>query len=169
MKQPAHIILGWGDTNLKARAAELCIQLHEYEWDRGLMLRRAPAIIEGLLKIAIENTAITIHRARVCVVGQGAIGSLLTRYLVALGVRVYVAARSAEQRAADYISGAEAHPLEDLGELAPRLDILISTAPARLVSVDILGRMNGTALVRARCEGLASRRWRWRTSLRWTF
>ena len=85
MQQPAHIILGWGDAKLKAHAAALGIQLHEYEWDQDLMLLRGPAIVEGLLKIVIENTAITIHKARVCVVGQGTIGFLLTRYLILLG------------------------------------------------------------------------------------
>ena len=64
------------------------------------MLQRTPAIIEGLLKIVIENTDITIHGANACVVGQGTIGAVLTRYLVALGARTHVAARNAEQRAA---------------------------------------------------------------------
>ena len=83
MTAPAHIILGWADKNLKAHAEALGIAIHEYEWDRGLMLRRTPAIIEGLLRIVIENTAITIHDANVCVVGQGAIGAVLARYMVA--------------------------------------------------------------------------------------
>src|SRR5207249_11532220 len=47
--------------HLKAHAQALSIGLHEYEWDRSLMLQRTPAILEGLLKIVIENTAITIH------------------------------------------------------------------------------------------------------------
>src|SRR5215472_12735491 len=56
MAPSAHIILGWADKNLKSHADALGITIHEYEWDRGLMLRRTPAIIEGLLKIVIENT-----------------------------------------------------------------------------------------------------------------
>lgn len=70
MTSPARIILGRADGNLKAHTAALLIKLHEYEWDKGLMLRRGPAIIEGLIKIAIENTAITIHRSHACVVGH---------------------------------------------------------------------------------------------------
>src|SRR5438552_6236339 len=80
MAPRAHIILGWADDNLKAHADALTIKLHEYEWDRSLMLQRTPAILEGLLKIIIENTAITIHNANACVVGQGTIGPVLTRY-----------------------------------------------------------------------------------------
>ena len=101
----AHIILGWADKHLKAHADGLHIKIHEYEWDRALMLRRTPAIIEGLLRIVIENTVITIHGATVCVVGQGTIGTVLTRYLVALGAHTHVAARSPEQRAEAFVAG----------------------------------------------------------------
>jgi NAD(P)-dependent dehydrogenase (short-subunit alcohol dehydrogenase family) len=77
MAPRAHIILGWADNNLKAHCAALAITLHEYEWDRSLMLQRTPAIIEGLIRIVIEHTAITIRNATACVVGQGTIGAVL--------------------------------------------------------------------------------------------
>jgi len=147
MAPRAHIILGWADTNLKANAATLSIELHEYEWDRSLMLQRTPAIIEGLLKIVIENTAITIHNANACVVGQGTIGAVLARYLVALGARTHVAARNAEQRAAAYVAGATPHLLADLAKLAPRLDLVFSTVPSRVVGEDVLSRLPKTALI----------------------
>jgi dipicolinate synthase subunit A len=147
MAARAHIILGWADTNLKANAATLSIQLHEYEWDRSLMLQRTPAIIEGLLKIVIENTAITIHNAKACVVGQGTIGAVLARYLVALGAHTHVAARNAEQRAAAYVAGATPHLLGDLAALAPSLDLVFSTVPSRVVGEDVLSRLPKTALI----------------------
>ena len=81
MAPRAHIILGWADKHLKAHAQALSIGLHEYEWDRSLMLQRTPAILEGLLKLVIENTTITIHNSTACVVGQGTVGAVLTRYL----------------------------------------------------------------------------------------
>src|SRR6266853_719033 len=114
MAPQAHIILGWADKDLKMHADALSIKLHEYEWDRSLMLQRTPAIIEGLLKIIIENTAITIHNAQACVVGQGTIGTVLTRYLVALGAHTHIAARNAEQRATAYVAGATPHGLAEL-------------------------------------------------------
>jgi dipicolinate synthase subunit A len=147
MAPRAHIILGWADTNLKANAATLSIELHEYEWDRSLMLQRTPAIIEGLLKIVIENTAITIHNANACVVGQGTIGAVLARYLVALGAHTHVAARNAEQRAAAYVAGATPHLLADLAALAPSLDLVFSTVPSRVVGEDVLSCLPKTALI----------------------
>jgi dipicolinate synthase subunit A len=147
MAPRAHIILGWADTKLKAHAEALSIKLHEYEWDRSLMLQRTPAIIEGLLRIVIENTAFTIHNATACVVGQGTIGAVLTRYLVALGARTHVAARNAEQRAAAYVAGATPHSLEDLPQLAGSLDLVFSTVPARVVGEDVLSRLPKSALI----------------------
>jgi dipicolinate synthase subunit A len=147
MAPRAHIILGWADKNLKAHCDALSIKLHEYEWDRSLMLQRTPAIVEGLLKIVIENTAITIHNAHACVVGQGTIGAVLARYLVALGAHTHVAARNAEQRSAAYVAGATPHGLDELPELAPQLDLLFSTVPTRVVGDDVLSRMKTSAFV----------------------
>ena len=147
MAPRAHIILGWADQNLKGHCEALAITLHEYEWDRSLMLQRTPAIIEGLLKIVIENTAITIHNANACVVGQGTIGAVLARYLVALGARTHVAARNPEQRAAGYVAGAIPHTLDQLPELAPRLDLLFSTVPTRVVGEEVIARLPQSVLI----------------------
>jgi len=138
MNKPGHIILGWGDANLKSHCEALGITLHEYEWDVDLMLLRGPAIVEGVLKVIIENTQITIHKANICLVGQGTIGSLLTNTLVGLGAYVHVAARNPVQRAAAYAAGAESLTLEQLSEYLPKMDIVIGSVPKRLLEKDQL-------------------------------
>jgi dipicolinate synthase subunit A len=147
MRRPAHIILGWADKNLKSHAEPLGITFHEYEWDVGLMLLRGPAIVEGLLKVVIENTDITIHKSRVGIVGQGTIGFLVTRYMVALGAHTHVAARNEVQRAAAHAAGAESHTLDELEALAPRLDIVVSTVPAPVVGRSVIERLPQHALI----------------------
>ncbi|MDM0029991.1 dipicolinate synthase subunit DpsA [Variovorax saccharolyticus] len=147
MKKPASIILGWADENLKAAAGANGISLQEYEWDQDLMYLRGPAIVEGLLKIVIEKTRITIHSANVCVVGQGTIGSLLTRTLIALGARVSVAARNPVQRASAFAAGAVPRELDELPELAPGLDMLFSTVPHQIVGASVLSRLRPGTLV----------------------
>jgi dipicolinate synthase subunit A len=147
MAPHAHIILGWADKNLKAHCDALSIKLHEYEWDRSLMLQRTPAIIEGLIRIVIENSAITIHNSQACVVGQGTIGAVLARYLVALGAHTHVAARNPEQRSAAYVAGAMPHTLDELPALAPKLDFVFSTVPSRVVGEDVLARLPKSSLI----------------------
>lgn len=147
MRGPAHIVLGWADPKLKAHCADLGIRLHEYEWDEDLMLLRGPAIVEGMLKLLIENTDITIHKARICQVGQGTIGSLVTRTLLALGAHVHVAARNAVQRAAAYAAGAEVLELADLPRVLPEADIVIASVPARVLGHEHLQLLPKHALL----------------------
>lgn len=147
LAEGAHIILGRADDRLRAAAEVSGVPLHEYEADPELMLLRAPAIVEGALQKAIENTEVTIHSATIAVVGQGNIGSLLTRTLILLGARVHAAARNPVQRAAAYATGASPLPLEDLAALAPRLDMLFSTVPAPIVGRRLLEKLPGGCLV----------------------
>lgn len=147
MAPNAHIILGDADPGLRAAAEQHGIGLHEYEGDVRLMLLRGPAIIEGALKVIVENTERTIHDGHICVVGQGTIGTLLTRTLVLLGAHTYVAARNPVQRAAAHAMGAQAIPLEALPELAGKLDIVLSTVPAPVVGPDVIARLPDHALV----------------------
>ncbi|MBA3349293.1 MAG: serine carboxypeptidase [Actinobacteria bacterium] len=147
LAEGAHIILGRADDRLRAAAGACGASLHEYEADAELMLLRAPAIVEGALQKAIENTAVTIHSAVVAVVGQGNIGALLTRALTLLGANVHAAARNPVQRAAAFATGATPLPLEDLTALAPRLDMLFSTVPARIVGREILEKLPRGCLV----------------------
>ena len=147
MRKPGQIILGWADPKLKAHCEALGVTLHEYEWDEDLMLLRGPAIVEGMLKVLIENTDITIHRANVCLVGQGTIGSLVTHTLRALGARVHVAARNPVQRAAAYAAGAEPHELTDLAAVLPDMDIVIASVPARVLGRDLLELLPAHALL----------------------
>jgi dipicolinate synthase subunit A len=147
MASGAHIILGRSDAGLKQAAAALGIGIHEYEGDHELMLLRAPAIVEGLIKILIENTAITIHGARICVVGQGNIGTVLTRTLIALGAHVTVAARRPVQRAAAYTLGAVALTLEALPDECATFDALISTVPSPIVTAALIDRLPPNAVI----------------------
>jgi dipicolinate synthase subunit A len=147
MAPAAHIILGTPDAGLERAAGELGIRLHEYETDRELMLLRGPAICEGAIQLAIVHTEVTIHGSAVAVVGQGTIGTLLGDTLMALGARVHVFARNAEQRAAAHARGADAHPLDKLAELAPSLAMIFSTVPAPVVHAAVLERLPRPALV----------------------
>ena len=147
MAPAGRIILGKADAGLRAAATELGLSIHEYEQDQELMLLRTPAIVEAALRLIIENTAITIHKAAICVIGQGNIGTALTRSLLALGARVTVAARNPAQRAAAWTMGADSLPLTELPEAAPGFDMLLTTVPAPIATPALIDRLPATALV----------------------
>ncbi len=92
----AAIVMGTADGRLRAAAEDAGVELIEYEDDKVLMLERGPAIVEGAIERAIAATDVTIHGAEVAVIGQGTIGTLLARTLLAVGARVTVFARNPE-------------------------------------------------------------------------
>jgi dipicolinate synthase subunit A len=143
----AHVIVGAADAALRTAADVVGVTVHEYERDAELMHLRAPAIVEGALRVAIEQTEVTIHAAEVCVIGHGTIGSLLARTLRALGAHAHVAARNPVQRAAAHAAGLHAHRLEDLADLAPHLEMVFSTVPAPVLGRSVLERLPSGALV----------------------
>ncbi|HEY7659813.1 MAG TPA: dipicolinate synthase subunit DpsA [Actinomycetota bacterium] len=147
MAPGGHLFLGRATPELREEAEASGVELHEYDPDKELMLLRAPAIVEGAIQLAIEHTDVTIHDANVVVVGYGTIGSLLARRLRDLGARLHVAARNPIQRAAAHADGARTHALEELRDLAPTLQMVFSTVPARVVDRAVLERLPPRSLV----------------------
>lgn len=143
----AHVITGVADEGMREAAETLGVGVHEYEHDQSLMLLRGPAIVEAAIKTIIENTRITIHMASIGVVGQGNIGSLLARALIALGARVTVAARKPVQRAAAYAAGAETITIDELTTAAKDFDMILSTVPAPVVTPAVIDQLPPGALV----------------------
>jgi dipicolinate synthase subunit A len=143
----AHVFLGRATPQLREVAEKAGVHVHDYDPDRELMLLRAPAIVEGAIQLAIENTEITINDASVVVVGFGNIGALLARRLLGLGARVHVAARNPTQRAGAYADGAIPLSLEELPSLAPELQMVFSTVPAQVVGRELLERLQPGTLV----------------------
>jgi dipicolinate synthase subunit A len=147
MKPGASIILGWADPRLRGHCEALGISLHEYEWDRELMLLRGPAIVEGLLRVIIENTDITIHRANICCVGYGTVGALVARTLVILGARVHVVARNPVQRAEANAAGAEPHDFAEMRDALSVADIVVFSVPAQVLQISDLETVPKDALL----------------------
>lgn len=143
----AHVFCGRATPEIRAAAETAGVRVHEYDPDRELMLLRAPAIVEGAIQLAIENTDVTINDAEVVVVGFGNIGQLLARTLRGLGARVHVAARNPVQRAGAYADGLHPLTLDELPELAPSLDMVFSTVPANVVDRKVLERLPKGSLV----------------------
>jgi dipicolinate synthase subunit A len=143
----AAIILGTADDALRDCAASRGVSVVEYESDAELMLLRGPAVVEGVISLAIANTVITLHGAVIAVVGHGKIGRLLATKLVSLSAHVHVFARNPVQRAEAYTSGCAPHSIEALATWASQLDMLFSTASARVVGREVLTSLPAGALV----------------------
>lgn len=141
MRRGGTFITGRASSQMHAAARVLGLRLYEYEADEELMLRRAPAIAEGAIRIAIEQTDVTLHGNPCMVVGFGKIAPTIAAMLRGLGARVTVAARNPVQLAKASAMGCETVPVTSLVESAPRMAAVFNTVPARLFTRDILRRL----------------------------
>lgn len=104
-----------------------------YVWRRGYTAN-APPTAEGAVQLAMEELPITLHGARVLVIGYGRVGRLVAHRFAALGAKVSVAARKFSD-----LAWAEAlgYGVEQTGALVGWLcayDLVVNTVPARVLS-----------------------------------
>lgn len=128
-------------------ARERDLTLHDYFAREELAVANAVPTVEGALQIAMEEMPITLHGSRALVVGYGRIGRLLAQRLSALGAKVSVASRRFE-----HLAWAEAFGYggERTGQLDGWLcgyDLVVNTAPARVLGRPELEDLKEGALV----------------------
>jgi dipicolinate synthase subunit A len=133
MRPDGLLIVGKASGGLKALADQAGIRVREYDSDEELTVLRSAAIAEGAIRIAIENTAITLHGARVLVVGFGKMGATLGRMLYDLRARCTAVARNPVQLARAQDLGLEPAPLDRIAEVLPHVDVVFSTVPFPLL------------------------------------
>ena len=147
MTAGGHIICGSADAALTREASARALTIHAYEHDQESRLLRMPSVVEGVLATLIANTTHSLHDSEIAVLGQGPLGRLLALALHKLGARVHAVARDPVQRAEAVTQGIDACDFESLPTIAPRLDILVSAVPVKLVDAELLRRLRPGTLV----------------------
>ncbi len=138
---------GMADPRLRRMAEERGLTLGDYFAREELAVLNAIPTAEGAIQIALEELPITLHNARVLVVGFGRLGRALAPRLRALGAQVWAAARSCGQRALAESMGLGPEGLERLGDWLCGYDLVINTVPAPVLGVEELAAMKEGALV----------------------
>ncbi len=118
---------------LREAATQRELRLMDYFAREELAVANAVPSSEGAIQIAMEELPITLHGARVLVIGAGRLGKVLCMQLKGLGANVTVAARSCAALAWAQVWGCQA---ERTGQMAGWLcayDLIINTAPARVL------------------------------------
>ena len=128
-------------------AEERGLLLRDYFAREELAILNAVPTAEGAIQIAMEELPITLHEARVLVVGFGRVGRALAPRLQALGARVTVAARRYEQRSLAQSMGLGTERADRLPDWLCGYDLVVNTAPARVLGVEELSALKEGALV----------------------
>ena len=146
--QPGQIVCaGRVTAGVRALAEERGLTIHDYFAREELAVANAVPTAEGALQIAMEELPVTLHGARVLVLGYGRVGRATAGRFAALGARVSVAARKYADLAWAEAAG---HGVEHIGELSGWLcgyDLLVNTVPARVLGEKELAELRKGCLV----------------------
>ena len=115
---------------LVAKYSIQCIDLLLRE---ELLLRNAIPTAEGALKIAIEETDITLHSNQMMVIGYGRIGKVLSKMLRGLGANVLAVVNSSEAAAMAESDGHKVIFTEDMEMELKYADVVFNTVPKILL------------------------------------
>ncbi len=133
--------------------SELGLSVFDYFKREELAIANAAITAEGAIQIAMEETGITLSRAKVLVVGYGRVGKMLSHRLHSLGAEVTVSARKLSDMAWIKAYGYKAVNTAQLETVLPEFDIIFNTVPARVLGEDRLKLVDPSCL----CIELASK------------
>lgn len=124
---------GMADSDLREAAEAKGLLFRDYFTREELAVANAVPTSEGAIQIAMEELPITLHGARVLVIGYGRLGRVLTSQLKGLGARVSVAARSYTDLAWAQTCGCGVERSDQLAGWLCGYDLIINTVPARVL------------------------------------
>jgi dipicolinate synthase subunit A len=121
------------DSDTQALAKTRGLTICDYFAREELAIANAVPTAEGAIQLAMEHLPITIHGARVLVVGFGRVGRTTAQRFAALGAKVSVAARKYEQLAWAKAMGCGTEHLPHLSGWLCGYDLVVNTVPAQVL------------------------------------
>lgn len=133
---------------MESVAGEHGLSLTDYFAREELALLNAIPTAEGAIRVAMEALPITLHGARVLILGFGRLGQALGPRLRGLGAQVWAAARRGEQRAMAELMELHCESMTDMKEWLHTYDLVINTVPAQVLGVEELAALKeGTPVI----------------------
>lgn len=146
--RPEQLICGGRiDGATQALARERSLTLHDYFAREELAVANAVPTVEGAVQIAMEELPITIHSARVLIIGYGRLGKLLAHRFAALGAKVSVSARKWSDLAWIEAFGYGVEQTEHLDGWLCGYDLVVNTVPTCVLGEERLAELKKGALV----------------------
>lgn len=131
----------------KAIAREAGVELIDYFARLELTVYNAIPTAEGCIGILLAERTRTLWGENLLLLGFGPVGQALGVRLTALGMKVTVCARRAEQRALAESLGMHSAALCRLDALAPAFDTVVNTVPARVLTAPVLAALRPGSLI----------------------
>lgn len=141
------VCAGMVRADLQELAQRRGLILYDYFAREELAVANAVPTAEGAVQIALEELPITLHNARVLIIGYGRLGRVTAQRMAVLGARVTVAARSYEQLAWAQVWGYATEHTTDLTPWLCSYDLVVNTVPAEILGREELSILKPGALV----------------------
>lgn len=132
------LIIGFARQWFQSMCLQYGVLLIEVGNDDELAIYNSIPTAEGSIKLAMENSEITIHNSKSLVIGFGRCGLTLARMLKGIDSKVYVYARNEASLARAYEMGFIPVVNSDLVKLLGQMDFIFNTAPAMVLPKELL-------------------------------
>ncbi len=119
----------------------------DYMKREELAVLNAVPTAEGAIQIAMQELPTTLFGQRCLIAGFGRIGKVLAHDLLALGMRVTVAARKFSDLAWIETYGATPLPMNELEAALDQYDLIFNTVPVKLFQKKLLMKMKKNSLL----------------------
>lgn len=123
------------------------LRLVDYFAREELAVANAVPTSEGAIQIAMEELPVTLHGARVLLIGAGRLGKVLCQQLRGLGANVSLAARKFSDLAWAQVWGCRAERSDQLSGWLCGYDLIVNTVPAPVLGREELGDVKPGCLV----------------------
>lgn len=112
-----------------------------------LTVLNAIPTVEGIIKIAIEETEITIHESNILILGFGRIGKMVCKRFQALGANIYCATK--QQSDLSWIRESRYNPVkyEELNNYVDNMNYIINTIPSKVITESIIKKLNKECVI----------------------
>ncbi|MCL1842461.1 MAG: dipicolinate synthase subunit DpsA [Defluviitaleaceae bacterium] len=147
MKPRQVFIAGFVQPEVTGLADEYDIKVIDMLCREELLVLNAIPTAEGAIKIAIEETEITLHGSRMLVIGYGRIGTVLCRMLSGMGAKVSAIVNTSHAAALAESAGCDVVPFEEMNDALPHADVIFNTVPTILLDETNLNRVRKSTLI----------------------
>ena len=147
LKKDTLFMIGFANPKLKRLMEEKGMNYLELARLDELAILNAIPTAEGAIKIAIEETDITLYASKILVYGLGKVGLTLAWRLKALGADTYGVTRNRAAIARGKDLGIKMLNYASLNKYLPDMDILFNTAPALLIDKEAIALLKEEAVI----------------------
>jgi len=147
IKPAQALIAGYVRPDIFELAKKFDIQIIDMLKREELLVLNAIPTAEGAIKIAIEETDVTLHGNNMLVIGYGRIGTALSKMLSGIGARVVVVVNSSHKMALVNSFGHGAIMYDDLDMYLKDADIIFNTVPKILLNRQNMKHINKNTLI----------------------